>query len=89
MVTNYKLQIMEVHNSNLHKHMNFDNIIPDKKEINIQRDFPQLAYAVSFYMKKGFVVTYNSTIKWKNLQYCDWHQVFSQNHVKRHSKPSS
>lgn len=80
---------MEVHNSNLHEHMNSDNIIPDKKEINLQRDLPQLAYAVSFYMKKGFVVTYNSTIKWKNLQYCDWHQIFSQNHLNQHSKPSS
>ena len=80
---------MEVHNSNLQESMKFDNIIPDKKEINIQRDLPQLAYAVSFYMKKGFVVTYNSTIKWKNLQYCDWHQIFSQNHLSRRPKSSS
>ena len=80
---------MEVQNVNKNKHMNFDNILPDKKEINLQRDLPQLAYAVSFYMKKGFIVTYNSTIKWKKLQYCDWHQIFSQNHLIQPTKPSS
>ena len=51
--------------------------IPDTREITLQKDFPLLSHAVTFYMKNGFMVTYNSAIKWKALQYCDWHRIFS------------
>ena len=48
------------------------------KEITLQKDLTELSRAVAFYVKNGFTVTYNSTIEWKKLQYCDWPRIFSQ-----------
>lgn len=58
--------------------MNSVSTLSDTKEIALQKDLPLMSHAVAFYMRKGFTVTYSSTIDWKKLQYCDWHWIFSR-----------
>jgi hypothetical protein len=48
------------------------------KGMELQKDLSLLPNASVFYMKKGFQVTYNSSVEWKSLQYCDWYEIFSQ-----------
>lgn len=61
----------------LDERLSLEESIPDTREINIQQDLSSLSHAAAFYMKNGFIVTYNSAIEWKTLQYCDWHRIFS------------
>jgi len=58
--------------------MNSGSASSETKEIALQRDLPLMSHAVAFYTRKGFTVTYSSTIDWKKLQYCDWHWIFSR-----------